>query len=139
MKSPLILFDETCKLCIGSVIFVIKRDPYKQFKLAPMQSSLCQRLLKDLDFPLDQFKTFVFISEGRYFTKSTAVLMVIKRLKLPWPILYALIIIPKPIRDLIYSFIARNRHLLFGKSEACWVPDPDFKAHIVSSLQDLNR
>ncbi|HXN06243.1 MAG TPA: DCC1-like thiol-disulfide oxidoreductase family protein [Nitrospiria bacterium] len=139
MNSPLILFDETCNLCIGSVIFVIKRDPHKQFKLAPMQSPLGQMLLKDLNFPLDQFKTFVFISEGRYFTKSTAVLMVIKRLKFPWAILYALTIIPKPIRDLIYSLIARNRHRLFGKSEACRVPNPDFKTRIVSSLQDLNR
>ena len=139
MNSPLILFDETCNLCIGSVIFVIKRDPQKQFKLAPMQSPLGQRLLKDLNLPLDHFKTFVFISDGRYFTKSTAVLKVIKKLNRLWPILYGLIIIPKAIRDLIYSFIARNRHRLFGKKEACWVPDPDFKARVVSSLQDLNQ
>ena len=139
MNNSLILFDETCNLCIASLIFVIKRDPHIQFKLASMQSQLGQRLLTELNFPLDRFKTFVFISEGKYFTKSTAVLMVIKRLKFPWPILYTLITIPKLIRDPFYSFIARNRHRIFGKTEACWEPDPAFKARIVSSLQDLNR
>ena len=40
MNLPLVLFDGVCNLCNKSVIFIIKRDVRKNFKFAPMQSSL---------------------------------------------------------------------------------------------------
>jgi len=33
-------------------------------------------------------------------------------------------IIPRPIRNWLYDFIARHRYQVFGKSESCMLPDP---------------
>ncbi len=36
-------------------------------------------------------------------------------------------IVPKPLRDMVYSFIAKNRYRWFGKQESCWLPTPELK------------
>jgi predicted DCC family thiol-disulfide oxidoreductase YuxK len=38
-----------------------------------------------------------------------------------------LMIIPRPLRDALYTFIAKNRYRWFGKKEACMVPDVELK------------
>lgn len=42
----------------------------------------------------------------------------------PWRLLRVLWIVPRPLRDALYSFIARNRYRFFGKRQACLVPTP---------------
>jgi predicted DCC family thiol-disulfide oxidoreductase YuxK len=37
-------------------------------------------------------------------------------------------IIPKPLRDGLYDWVARNRYRWFGKKEeGCWLPRPEWK------------
>jgi predicted DCC family thiol-disulfide oxidoreductase YuxK len=38
---------------------------------------------------------------------------------------------PKPLRDTVYNLVARNRHRIFGKYEACFVPDAGVKARVM--------
>ena len=130
---PLILFDGICHLCTWSTIFAIKRDPRKHFKFASLQSPLGQQLLKQFGWPYEDFKTFVLVIEDGHYTKSTAILKVVEKLKQPWPIIYALIIIPRPIRDWVYDYIARNRYRLFGKRETCLVPTADSMGRFIES------
>jgi predicted DCC family thiol-disulfide oxidoreductase YuxK len=59
---------------------------------------------------------------------STGALKTTKGLSGGWPLLYALIIVPKFIRDAVYNFIAKNRYRWFGKQESCWVPTPALKS-----------
>ena len=40
-------------------------------------------------------------------------------------LLYALMVIPRPIRDAVYDWVARNRYRWFGKRESCRVPTPE--------------
>jgi predicted DCC family thiol-disulfide oxidoreductase YuxK len=39
-----------------------------------------------------------------------------------WRPLLVLSLIPRPIRDLLYDLIARNRYRLFGRYERCPLP-----------------
>lgn len=97
------------------------------FKFAAIQSEIGQALLEEYGLPAGNFKTFALISPKGCYTKSTAALHVVKKLDGLWPILYALVLIPKPLRNGIYNWVARNRYKIFGKRKTCFVPDADIK------------
>lgn len=130
--SALILFDGVCSFCNGAVNFVIERDKSGYFKFAPLQSETGQ-LLRD-EYQIDKLKTdsLVLIEDGRAFTHSTAALRIARRLDGLWPAFYALIIIPKPIRDLGYRVFAKYRYRLFGKLDTCMIPTPDVRARFLT-------
>ena len=132
-----LLFDGVCNLCEGSVQFVIRRDPHAQFRFAALQSEAARRILSDLGLPTDQVETMVLIEGGRALTRSTGALRVARRLSGLWPLLYGFIIVPRFIRDGVYSWIARNRYRWFGRKDHCLVPTPDLKARFLD--QDANH
>ena len=121
----IILFDGVCHLCNGSVNFLLKRDKKERFKFAPLQSPRGKALLKQHQLSTTDLDTIVFITKGQAFTKSTAVLKVMKELGHGWQLLFAFIIIPRLIRDFTYDLVARYRYRIFGKSEECMIPNPN--------------
>jgi len=48
-----------------------------------------------------------------------------------WGWVRALFAVPKALRDPVYSLIARNRYRIFGKYDACFVPDADLRARVI--------
>ena len=127
-SHPVILFDGVCNLCSSSVQYVIKHDPQHVFHFASLQSSFAQNILSKHDLPLNDYNSFVLYSNNRVYTRSTAALLVAKKLKGFIKLLYVFIIVPKFIRDGIYNIVAKNRYIWFGKKEACWLPAPEFKS-----------
>lgn len=109
------------------VQFTIKRDPKGKFKFASLQSESGQALLKKMGLPTDDFDSFVLIHGDKYFLRSSAGLHVLKELGGVWKLFYAFIIFPKPLRDFIYSLIAKTRYRIFGKRDTCMVPTQDIK------------
>lgn len=71
--------------------------------------------------------SFTLLRNGRLYFKSRAALEVMKRLSGAWPLLYAGIIVPAPIRDAVYDWIARNRYRWFGRSDRCMLPAPEHR------------
>lgn len=124
LPTPLVLYDGLCRLCAGTVLFVITRDRRARVHFASMQSALGQRLLRRFGLPVDDFTTFVLVESGEHFTKSTAALRTVRYLDRPWPWLYPLVVVPRPIRDALYDWVARNRYRWFGRRKACLTPDP---------------
>lgn len=45
----------------------------------------------------------------------------LSHLPLPYSALSSLLIIPRPLRDAVYDYIAKQRYHWFGKSEDCLV------------------
>ncbi|WP_042455499.1 thiol-disulfide oxidoreductase DCC family protein [Neobacillus dielmonensis] len=122
----IILFDGVCNLCTGSVQFILKRDPNGSFQFASLQGDMGQKLLKQYNLPTS-LNSFLLIEDGKPFMESTAALRVCLHLKGAWKLLGALLLIPRPIRDLLYKIIARNRYKWFGKRESCMLPLPEWK------------
>ncbi|MFN6946448.1 MAG: thiol-disulfide oxidoreductase DCC family protein [Cytophagaceae bacterium] len=130
MTKPdrIILFDGICNLCDGFVIFILQRDRMKRFKFLSLQSDRAASVLEEYGLE-NQINSIVLIDNGKAYTKSTAALRIFKGLNKGWPLLYVLIIVPKPLRDFIYKFVAKNRYRWFGKKEACLLPDSKWKEH----------
>jgi predicted DCC family thiol-disulfide oxidoreductase YuxK len=127
INEKIILFDGVCNLCNGTVRFIIKRDPNAKFKFASLQSEFGQSFLKEVNLPTIDFDSFVYIKDDQYFLKSSAALHLVKELTGFWKLLYIFIILPRPVRDLAYSVIAKTRYQLFGKQERCEIPTPDIR------------
>ncbi|MBS1731015.1 MAG: thiol-disulfide oxidoreductase DCC family protein [Bacteroidetes bacterium] len=122
IKHPIIFFDGVCNLCNASVQFVIRHDKRRQFRFASLQSKLGMQFLQDHHLPREDFDTFILYKNSKIYTKSSGALQCAKHLAAPWSWLYIFIIIPKFIRDFIYTLIAKNRYRWFGKKDSCWLP-----------------
>ena len=123
----IILFDGVCNFCNFWVNFVIDKDKDNIFRIAALQSESGQKLLQKFELDSFEFDTFILVVNDKYFTKSTAALMISKNLSGIIKLLYPLIILPEPIRDFVYNFIAKNRYKIFGKRDVCRVPTEDDK------------
>jgi predicted DCC family thiol-disulfide oxidoreductase YuxK len=122
---PVILFDGVCNLCTGSVRFVIERDARKQFRFASLQSPVAEKLLGAQEHARAGLESMILIRGGRVYRKSTAALMIARRLDGLWPLLAAFLLIPRPLRDAVYDWIGKRRYRLFGKRDACWRPQAE--------------
>ncbi len=127
IKAPVILFDGVCNLCNASVQFIIKHDTKKQFRFASLQSNLGEKTLRHFNLPANEFNSFILLDKSKIYTKSEGALRVAKELKGVSCLLYAFIIVPRFLRDSVYSLIARNRYKWFGKKDACMTPTPELK------------
>ncbi len=127
-KKPILLFDGVCNLCNGVVQFVIKRDKNDKFVFGALQSAAGQVLLKKHGLPVDDFESFILVENDIVYKKSTAALRVAKGLGNGWQLLYAFIIVPRFIRDFVYTLVANSRYQLFGKRDNCIVPTEELKA-----------
>ena len=113
-----ILYDGSCRFCVRAVGFIEKRDPGASFRLVPARSDVGRRLLLLHDLDPDDLGSLVLIENGRAHRKSTAVLRVARRMRGLWPILSTLLAIPRPLRDRVYSFVARHRYALGAECRA---------------------
>ncbi|QLE03016.1 thiol-disulfide oxidoreductase DCC family protein [Galbibacter sp. BG1] len=135
--KKIILFDGVCNLCNSSVQFVIKRDDKNTFKFASLQSEIGKKLLAERGIDPAVTDSIVLIDPNvAYYTKSDAAIEIAKELGNGWQIFSVFdYILPKSIRDSIYSFIAKNRYQWFGKKEACPLPSPEQKAKFLDAYE----
>jgi predicted DCC family thiol-disulfide oxidoreductase YuxK len=138
MDAPIILFDGVCNLCNASVQFIIERDPTAVFRFASLQSNAGQAILAEnalnaaLKNEASAEDSVILVENGKVYDRSTAALRIARRLSGGVKLLYVFIIVPRPIRDFVYKFIAKNRYRWFGKQDACWMPTKELKARFLA-------
>lgn len=130
-QHPILLFDGVCNLCNGFVQFVIKRDEKGLFRFTALQSEPGQELLATYQQERSNFSTVILIENGQVYTHSDVALIVAKRLGGLWSLFYIFKIIPRPVRDSIYNWVARNRYRWFGEKPQCMIPTPDIKSRFL--------
>jgi predicted DCC family thiol-disulfide oxidoreductase YuxK len=138
-EPPLILFDGVCNLCSGAVQFVIRRDGRARFRFAALQSAAAKAALAGVGGLGTLPDSIVVVHRGRLRTKSAAALAIARGLRLPWPLLTIFWLVPYPLRDLVYDWIAKNRYRWFGKTEQCWVPTPALRARFLDAGESASR
>ncbi len=121
----IIFFDGYCTLCIKMVSLLIKYDRSKNFHFVSIQSEIGQSILAENKLLHTSINSFLLLENGKFYTKSTAVLRITKKLPLYIKWLYILILIPEKIRNYLYEFISNNRYKWFAKNETCMKPPPE--------------
>ena len=132
-RPPLLLFDGVCNLCHGAVQWILKRDRKKRFRFAALQSQAGREAMAEAGHEGPIPDSVVVIDDGRIDERSSAALKVASLLGFPWRLLMIFWIIPRPIRDAIYRWIARNRYRWFGKKDACPMPTPETIARFLDA------
>jgi predicted DCC family thiol-disulfide oxidoreductase YuxK len=128
--DDVILFDGVCIFCSRWVRFVAQRDTAKLFRFTPIQSDYGTKLAQTFGIDPDDPDTNAVVHGGEAFMKSDAALTVLSQLP-GWSWTRVLFTVPKPLRNAVYSLIARNRYRIFGKYDACFVPDADLRARVI--------
>src|SRR3954465_11264908 len=116
-RSPLLLFDGTCGFCAQSVQFVLQREHRRRtLRFASLQSRIGAEVRAQHP-ELEGVDSVIWVEPAggsgadRVFVRSVAVFHVLKYLGGVWRVVAWLgTIIPRPVRDAVYDFIARNRH-----------------------------
>jgi predicted DCC family thiol-disulfide oxidoreductase YuxK len=135
--NPIILYDGVCGLCNRLVQFLLKHDKQGRLRFAALQSDFAEKVLgrhgidaKDLD-TVQVIENYEQPGE-RVLQRSNAILRAGRELGGLWGASSSIAkIIPRPLRDLVYRFVATNRYRMFGKYDTCMLPDPDQRSRFL--------
>jgi predicted DCC family thiol-disulfide oxidoreductase YuxK len=128
--DDVILFDGVCIFCSRWVQFVVARDKAARFRFTPIQSDYGTRLAQAVGIDANDPDTNAVIHDGVAYMKSDGALTVLSFLP-GWGWTRALFAVPRFIRDGVYNMIAKNRYRIFGKFDACIVPDASLRARVI--------
>ena len=128
--DDVILYDGVCVFCSRWIRFIAAHDQAKRFRFTAIQSAYGTRLAQAFGIDPDDPDTNAVIHGGVAYFKSDAALTVLGALP-GWNWVGMLRTVPKPLRDAVYNRVARNRYRIFGKYEACFVPDAEMRARVM--------
>src|SRR5262245_6412230 len=129
--KALVVFDGVCVLCSGFARFILKHDKRFVFRLATAQSQLGQALFRHYGLDAQEFETNLVLADGIAFAKLDTVAIVGERLGGAWRSLSLLRLLPRRLADWLYDRIARNRYALFGRTERCMIPLPEWRDRFI--------
>ena len=135
--NPIVLYDGLCGLCNRSVQFLLRHDKAGRFRFASLQSDFAEKVLgrhgldpKDLD-TVHVVENYDQPGE-RVLQRSDAVLRAGRELGGLWGACASIArVVPRGLRDLFYRFVATNRYRVFGKYDACMLPDPNQRSRFL--------
>jgi predicted DCC family thiol-disulfide oxidoreductase YuxK len=138
-----VLFDGKCNLCNGAVQFVVDHERAPELRFAALQSDLARELLEAAfgREETDRLRrganggdpdSIVLVAGAEGWTHSTAALRIARHLRAPWSWLAVFALVPRPARDAVYRFIAKNRYRWFGTTSSCRVPTPELGARFLA-------
>lgn len=123
LQPRVLIYDGVCHLCHRGVKWVIRTDKHAKIKFCCVQSKAAEPYLRLVGMDREDVLRRVLFVEGpdAYYEGSTAALKVASYLPPPYSVLSSLLIVPTPLRDAVYDYIAKNRYDWFGKDDECIV------------------
>lgn len=130
--GKIVLYDGFCNLCDGAVRFLLPRDSRGKFRFASLQGDFAKEILTRYGIsPKETPDSIVLIEDGRPYLLSSGILRIARGLGFPWNLAAVFLLVPAPIRDAVYRWVARNRYRWFGKSDVCLLPRPEWRARFL--------
>jgi len=128
-SKAIVLYDGVCGLCNRAVQFLLKRDSRDRLQFASLQSDLAAKVLSrhGID-PKGLDTVYAVLNYGEpnetLLAKGDAFLFFAGVIDGVWSVASVVKVVPRPVRNWLYDFVARHRYQVFGKSESCMLPDP---------------
>lgn len=114
---PILVFDGHCALCSGFVRFILRRDRAGRFRFLLAQSALGQALYRHYGLDPKVFETNILLEGGRAWLKSEGTLRIFVALGLPWSAAAISSVLPRRVRDALYTYVANRRLRWFGSRD----------------------
>ncbi len=127
----IVLYDGTCLFCHASMRFIADRDPAGYFRFGALQDPRAQDILQRHGLAHIAPSSVVLIEEGRPYVRSTAGLRIVKHLSLPWRLAAVLLLVPRPIRDVVYDAVAAVRGRIAGTTDHCDIPSEAIRQRLI--------
>lgn len=127
----MLFYDGQCGLCHRTVKFVLKHDRSGgAFRFAPLQGSTFASRVRPPERAGVPDSLVVLTEQGSLLVRSDALIHILRRLGGGWRFWAGLIaVLPRPMRNLGYDFVARIRYSVFGRREdLCPIVPPDWRA-----------
>lgn len=128
-EKPIIFFDGVCGLCNHFIQFVFEEDKAERFMVSPLQGEAAKTHLNQSE--TTDLKSVVLFQDGKKYHATDAVIRIVGQFGSFWYLAYGLLIVPKFLRESIYSFVAANRYRWFGRSDTCRMPSPQERARFL--------
>jgi predicted DCC family thiol-disulfide oxidoreductase YuxK len=98
---------------------------------ATAQSKLGQALFRHYGLDAQSFETNLVLVKGRAHGKLDSVIVAGTELGGVWRALTLLRVLPRAVADWLYDCVARNRYRLFGRTEHCMMPPPEWRDRFI--------
>ncbi len=118
--KKVVLFDGVCSFCNSWVNFLITHDLNKELHFSPLQGEYAKSL--NLNKDLQDLSSIAFLYNGIVYSRSKAIILILRQLGGIWFFLLVFLIVPQAILNLFYNIVAKNRYKFFGKKETCRIP-----------------
>lgn len=129
-RHPVLFFDGECALCSRTMRWLLKRDRRAILRFAPLGGNTHAAL--DSPGASEQGSTLILVRDGRVYLRSAGVIRMLWSIGGVWALLGGLLwLIPLPLRDAGYRFIAARRYRWFGRTDSCLMPSDDTRARIL--------
>jgi len=132
---PVLFYDGECGLCNRTVRLLLALDRRGALRFAPLQGPNAQSYLRAHNLPTGDFDTMVLVPDWArrdrpdFLLRSDGVMAALRlcgsrrAAVLAW-----LRVLPRPLRDWGYRFVARTRYKIWGKWDTtCPLPKPEWR------------
>src|SRR5215212_9499085 len=135
--QSVLLFDGECGLCTRIVQLVLRADRKGTLCFASLQGDFARKIIaRHAELrAVDSMALLEATAAGDYHVsvRSEAALRLARYLGFPWSLFGLARVVPRPIRDRLYDWIARRRHRWFGPALTCQLPTPEQQKRMVTS------
>ncbi len=127
----IVVFDAQCLLCNGGVQFLLRHDKRGRIRVASIQGVHGIPLLATAGLQLNGLQTLLVVNGARSWQHTAALFRLLHVLGWPWRLAWVAWLVPAPIRNAAYRWVARHRYRLFGQSTTCLMPAPEFASRFL--------
>jgi len=128
---PVAVMDGGCALCTFGARLIDRFDKTNCIRICPVQTTLGRALLAHYEMDPNDPESWIFLKDGVAWTSFDAWIKAGETVGGIGNLMRICWIIPRPIRDWVYRYIARNRIAVFGRADMCSLPSPSLSARLI--------
>jgi predicted DCC family thiol-disulfide oxidoreductase YuxK len=128
-EKHIIIYDQECAFCTWWVLFVLKRDTEKKYLFTSLQSPTAQTFF-EINQITDPVMIWLLVSDGTHYNRSGASIRIISGLGGIYRLVTIALLVPRPIRDWVYTLISNHRKALI-KNNVCPIVPEDYSQQFI--------